>query len=164
MKGDEGPSPLGSLLKGLLRRHPSFSASPLGDWRDLVGEQAARYSQPVSLRKGVLVIVAYDSIWKHHLELHKAVLLERINEKAPESLVEKIVIRVGEVPDTPPVLNPHQRQLEKLSPVRSRRRRQRKAAMRPLTADEKDLIRSLPDASLRAIGTRLLRRTEHPES
>ncbi|NLI31798.1 MAG: DUF721 domain-containing protein [Deltaproteobacteria bacterium] len=160
MKDSNAPSPLGSLLKGFLKRHPSFSASPLGDWRDLVGEQVARYSQPVSLKKKVLVVLAYDSIWKHHLELNKEVLLEKINERAPEPMVEKIVIHVGELPEGLPVLNPAHLQLEKLSATRFRQKRKKKSSLRQLTPEEKELIQSLPDPDLRVVGTRLLRRTD----
>lgn len=160
MKDSDALLPLGSLLKELLKRHPSFSASPLGDWRDLVGEQVARYSQPVSLKKRVLVVLAYDSIWKHHLELNREVLLEKINERAPESIVEKIVIRVGELSEDAPVLNSACLQLKKLSATRSLQKRKKKNPLRQLTPEEKEMIQSLPDPDLRAIGTRLLRRTD----
>lgn len=151
-------SQVGSLMEAVLRRTPSFSANPLGDWGDLVGDQVARHSQPVSLKKKVLVVVAYDSIWKHHLELNKEALQSMINGRRPEPIVEKIVVRVGELPETLPVLNPNSIQLDKVRAMRARRIRKTKTSTRPLTPEEKELLRSIPDASLRAIGKRLLQR------
>lgn len=155
---------VGSLMEAVLRRTPSFSANPLGDWGELVGDQVARYSQPVSLKKKVLVVVAYDSIWKHHLELNKEALQNKINKKRPESIVEKIVIRVGELPETLPVLNPNTIQLDKVRAIRARRVKKTKTSSRPLTPKEKELLRSIPDSALRAIGKRLLQRIPADES
>lgn len=151
-------SQVGSLMEAVLRRTPSFSANPLGDWGDLVGDQVARHSQPVSLKKKVLVVVAYDSIWKHHLELNKEALQNRINGKRPEPIVEKIVIRVGELPEALPVLNPNSTKLDKVRAIRARRVRKAKTPLRPLTHDERELLSSIPDPALRAIGKRLLQR------
>ena len=39
---------VGPLLKNVLGQHPSFTANPIGDWKDLVGEQVARYTVPRS--------------------------------------------------------------------------------------------------------------------
>ena len=149
---------VGNAMRKALLAHPAFSANPLGDWNELVGEQVARYSQPKSLRKGVLTVVAYDSVWKHHLELNKAHLMEKINGKRPEPVVEDIVIRVGHVPESLPVLNPKSRQAEKVEAKRYRTKKKKKAPTRPLTPEEKDLLKSLPDAELRKIGARLLKR------
>jgi hypothetical protein len=149
---------VGSALRRALLAHPAFSANPLGDWKELVGEQVARYSQPKSLKKGVLVVVAYDSVWKHHLELNKEVLMEKINSKRSEPVVEKIVIRVGEVPEALPVLNSKSRQAENLEARRYRAGKKKKAPVRPLTPEEKALLKSLPDEDLRRIGARLLKR------
>ncbi len=158
MSGSDHLVQVGSLMEAVLRRTPSFSANPLGDWGDLVGDQLARYSQPVSLKKKVLVVVAYDSVWKHHLELNKEALQNRINGKRPEPIVEKIVVRVGELPETLPVLNPNSIQLDRIRAMRARRARKAKAPVRPLTPEEKDLLRSIPDPDLRAAGKRLLQR------
>jgi hypothetical protein len=133
------------------------SANPLGDWSQLVGEMIARYSQPISLKKKILKVAAYDSVWKHHLEMNKEALIRKINLNRPEPLVEKIVIRVGEVPEVLPVLNPNQQLLDKIDSKRARPRKRKKPSLRRLTAEEKELIRSLPDPELRAVSERLLR-------
>ena len=159
MKRRESQPLIGSLLRSVLGSHPSFSASPLGDWSDLAGELVGRYSQPTSLKKKVLTVTAYDSVWKHHLEMNKEALLAKINANRPEPLVEKIVIRVGEVPESRPALNPNQKLLEKIDSKRARPKKKKKPTLRKLTPEEKALIKSLPDPELRAVSERLLRLT-----
>ncbi len=105
---------IGDLAAACLRGHPAFSANPLGDWGEVVGEQTARYSQPVSLKQKVLRVVVFDSVWKHHLDINSGVLLENINRGRRELLVEKIVVRVGEVPESAPPLNPNSKLLDTL--------------------------------------------------
>ena len=157
-KGSDFEIEVGAAMRRAIQDHPAFSANPLGDWSELVGEQVARYSQPRSLKKKVLTIVAYDSVWKHHLELNKEHLITKINQKRPEPIVESIVVRVGQVPESVPVLNPNRRQAEKMESKRYRPKKKQKAPTRPLTPEEKTLLKSLPDADLRRIGARLLKR------
>jgi len=149
---------VGPLLKKFLEQHPAFVANPIGDWKDLVGEQVARYTIPRSLKNKVLVIVAHDSVWKHHIEQYKEVLAENINGRRPERIVEQIVIKVAEMPESAPVLNPAHKNLEKIKARRSAARRKLKAPARKLTPQEQSLIKSLPDPDLREIGAKLLKR------
>ncbi len=149
---------VGPLLKKFLEQHPAFAANPIGDWKELVGEQVARYTVPKSLKNKVLIIVAHDSVWKHHLEQYKEVLTEKINAARPESIVEQIVIKVAEMPESAPVLNPAHKDLEKIKVRRSAARRKLKAPARKLTPEEQILLKSLPDPDLREIGAKLLKR------
>lgn len=149
---------VGPLLKKFLEQHPAFTANHIGDWKDLVGEQVARYTIPRSLKNKVLVIVAHDSVWKHHIEQYKEVLAEKINHRRPEPIVEQIVIKVAELPDLAPVLNPARKDLEKIKARRYAAHRKSKAPARKLTPEEQSLIKSLPDPGLRKIGAKLLKR------
>lgn len=149
---------VGRVVGQFIKRHPSFSTNPVGDWQELVGESMARYCQPQSLKKKVLMVTAHDSVWKYHLELLKEPLLEKINKGRKESLVEKIVVRVGELSDTAPQLNPALRDLDQSGLNKSYRKKKRKTPTRPLKPDEKAMLKTLKDPDLRAIGTRLLKR------
>ncbi len=158
-RSDRGSSvKVGSLLKNFLEQHPAFAANPIGDWKELVGEQVARCTSPRSLKNKVLVIVARDSVWKHHLEQYKEILTEKINDSRPEPIVEQIVIKVAELPESAPVLNPAHKNLEKIKGRRLAARRKLKAPARKLTPEEQALIKTLPDAGLREIGAKLLKR------
>lgn len=156
MRKRGSPTPLGSLLTRLLEEHPAFAANPLGDWQEIVGEQGAATSRPVSLKNKVLLVVARDPVWKHHLELSQALLLARINGDRKEPLVEKLVIRVGELPETPPPLNPNRKLLEKTKARKTAGAKRRKAPKRTLSAEENALLKSIKDPELRSLSRRLL--------
>lgn len=155
--------PLGRILKQAIKDHPAFTANPIGDWQEVVGADAARACRPVSLRNGILVIVAEAPVWKHHLEIHKSVLQDFINSKTAEPIVRRIVIRIGELPEMLPVLNPDQQKIEKIRPLPLKPARRRKAKPRALTPEEKAFLKTIPDPDLRAMGTRLLKYTYLPE-
>lgn len=149
---------IGTAIRNGLKAHPAFSVSPLGDWAELVGVQVACHSQPRSLKNGVLKIIAEDSVWKHHLDLNREYLIHKINLKRPEPIVTRIDIKVGPISPTASPLNPNRQKAEGLEAKRYRSRKKKKAPVRPLTSEEKALLKSLPDAELREIGARLLRR------
>jgi hypothetical protein len=164
-RSDKGSSiKVGSLLKKFLEQHPAFAANPIGDWKELVGEQVARSTSPKSLKNKVLVIVAHDSVWKHHLEQYKEILMEKINGSRPERIVEQIVIKVSEMPESAPVLNPAHKNLEKIKARRYAAHKKLKAPARKLTPEEQSLIKSLPDPDLREIGAKLLKRIPADEA
>jgi hypothetical protein len=151
---------VGPLLTEYLEQHPAFTANPIGDWKDLVGEQVARYTVPKSLKNKMLVILAHDSVWKHHLEQLKEALIEKINCTRPERIVEGITIKVAEMPELAPPLNPIHKKLEKIKAAKIGGRRRPKAPTRKLTPEEQSLIKDLPDPDLRKIGEKLLKHTE----
>ncbi|SMC20512.1 Protein of unknown function [Desulfacinum hydrothermale DSM 13146] len=150
--------PLRAFVKEVLARHPSFASNPLGDWKDLVGEHVARHTVPRSLKNGRLVIVARDGVWKHHLEINKEALRERINALWKKEVVRQIAVRVGEVEELNPELDANYRRLQKIKSKKVPRRR-KKPTLRPLTPEEKKLLASLSDPELKKMGERLLRLT-----
>ncbi len=160
MRGKKSPedSRIGYWIQKTLEKHPAFLANPLGDWIDIVGEQVARYAQPVSLKEKVLTVVAYDSVWKHHLEVCKESLLVKINRGRPLPLVEKILVRVGEVPEPQAVLNRNHHLLGKIKGRGARLKAKQKSPLRSLTPEEKEFIKQLPDNDLRRLGAKILRR------
>jgi hypothetical protein len=155
---------VGQFIKDVLAQHPSFASRPLGDWKELVGESVARHCLPRSLKNGCLVIVARDSVWKHHLEMHKEALMERINALWGRRVIEEIRIRVGEIDEAFENLDANYRKLQKVAPKKVRKKN-RRPPLRKLTEAEKELLASLPDKELRAIGEKLLRLIpEDPEA
>jgi predicted nucleic acid-binding Zn ribbon protein len=148
---------LGTLVRQLLMEHPAFDPNPLGDWAQLVGDEAARSSQPQSLKDRVLKVVVRDSAWKHHLDLKAHALLEKINSGRTPPLVEKVVFRVGELTAPTETLNPNSLLMEKLKAKRPAKRKA-KSPVRKLSAAENDLIKRLSDQQLRRLCTQLLRR------
>jgi hypothetical protein len=88
----------------------------------------------------------------------KEVLTEKINCKRRECLVEQIVIKVAEMPESVPILNPAHKKLEKIKGTKFHARRKSKAPARKLTPEEQSLIKSLADSDLQKIGAKLLKR------
>jgi hypothetical protein len=157
MARDDNEYALAGLVRRVLEKHPAFNANPLGDWEELLGEQIAHRCQPKSLKNKVLRVVVEDSHWKHHLHMNQEALLAKINHGQPEAIVEKLVLVVGEIPASMPVLNPNHTLLEKI-PNKSQRGKKRKAPLRDLTPEENELLQGIGDRELRRLCTRLLRR------
>lgn len=151
---------VGRAVRKALEGHPAFAANPLGNWVDIVGEQIARYSNPVKLKDRVLLVIAFDSVWKHHLDLNREALLQKINEGRKIPLVEKISVRVGEVPQGDAPLNPHHELMQKSKAKTRRERKAKKVPKRTLTAEEESLLKAIEDPELKALGTKLLQHTE----
>ncbi len=70
---------------------------PFGKWEDIVGEEIASSVQPVKLERGVLVFYAKDSVWKYHVEFYKDEIIKKLNDKAGQEVVKKIVVKVGDL-------------------------------------------------------------------
>jgi len=156
---DSEPSAgLGELVRMMLKRHPAFSANPIGDWADIAGVQVAHHSAPKELKNGCLLVICHDSIWKHHLEMTREQLLIEINRGRSQPLVERIKFKIGELPEADQPVNPNHRLLAKMVPKRLRRSHP-KLPKRPLTDAEEELLRKLPDKELRAMARRILSRT-----
>lgn len=155
--------PVGQFIKEVLAQQPSFASKPIGEWKDLVGESVARHCVPRSLKNGCLVVLARNSVWKHHLELNKEALLRRINERWGRRVITDIRIRVGEIEEVSEALDANYRKLQKLAPKKVPKRK-KKPTLRKLTDVEKDFIASLKDKDLQKMAAKLLRLTpEEPQ-
>lgn len=155
---------IGTLARCVLDKHPAFSVNPLGDWEELVSEQVAKYCQPHALKKKILYLNVYDSVWKYHLELNKRILLERINKGRDKPVVESIRIRVGELSQE--ISEESENPAGGLSAGSNSRRRgkrsgpsilrKKKRSVRQLTSEEKAFLKTISDPDIRKLGARLL--------
>lgn len=65
-------------------------------WRDLVGEDIARYAQPTRIQRGVLTVSVNNSVWLQELSrYHKSAILQKIAARFNPSPVKDIVFRCG---------------------------------------------------------------------
>ena len=86
------PRPASSALRAALER--AAPKTPLAAlqvaWAEVVGEQIAAVSSPVSERAGEAVVSCSDSVWAQELDLMQGQLLERLRgrlgEQAPRTL------------------------------------------------------------------------------
>lgn len=70
-------------------------------WPSVVGPQIARHAQPYSVSQGRLIVQVTDSVWLHHLSMMRHHLVKALNERLAPTEIRDMILRVGEVPDTP---------------------------------------------------------------
>jgi len=64
-------------------------------WPEIVGEFNARLCQPASLRNGRLTVTVAHSAYIQELRPHKALLLQKIQQRLGNTSVRDILFRVG---------------------------------------------------------------------
>ncbi len=64
-------------------------------WQDLFGEDTAKHSVPVSIRKGKLLVLVDSSVWLQHLTIKKREILEKLNQVPLSRPVKEIRFRQG---------------------------------------------------------------------
>lgn len=90
------PVIVGDLLEpmfrelGLLNRFRQYKA--LEFWEEVVGETIARVTEPDSIEYGRLHVKVKDSSWRNELHFHKHEIMDRLNEKAGETVVKDIIL------------------------------------------------------------------------
>jgi predicted nucleic acid-binding Zn ribbon protein len=92
------PAPVGRSLDRLLRHLGSPKAktvrSVFDDWAEVVGESLAAHADPVSLRRGRLVVAVPDSAWATQLRFLEPQLLARLADAFGSDEVTAIDVRV----------------------------------------------------------------------
>ena len=65
-------------------------------WSAIVGSDIARHAQPVSLRNSLLVVAVDHPIWLQELtRYHKALILQKVQERVGKKAVRDICFRIG---------------------------------------------------------------------
>lgn len=65
-------------------------------WTSAAGEDTAKHTRPVSLKNGVLMVIAEDSVWLYKLTLEKAQIMNKFNNVYTGRLkAQTIRFRVG---------------------------------------------------------------------
>lgn len=65
-----------------------------GGWADLVGEQVASHTTPVSVRDGTLVVAVDDPAWATQLRFLEPEILGRVSEALGTSELVSLHVRV----------------------------------------------------------------------
>jgi predicted nucleic acid-binding Zn ribbon protein len=91
------PRPLSLALGGLTDAlSPATTlARAQQAWAQAVGETIAEAGRPTGERDGVLTIACADAVWAAELDLMGAELVERLNQKLGEELIQRLRCRVG---------------------------------------------------------------------
>jgi predicted nucleic acid-binding Zn ribbon protein len=64
-------------------------------WPEVAGRKLARHTQPVQLRKKVLMVMATESAWLYQANFYKEKLLASLQAKLGKSKVQDIQFRIG---------------------------------------------------------------------
>ncbi len=155
----EGVEAVGVVVRDILSRRQLLRPIPLGSWEDVVGPQIAARAQPIRLSKGLLVIHAYDSVWKHHLEFLKDEIAAKVNARAQADLVTRVVIKVGEIPaeeGRQELLEGEGSTKRAGKPKGPPHRRKKRVERYDLSESARHLVKTIRDPELRTLARKLL--------
>jgi predicted nucleic acid-binding Zn ribbon protein len=94
---NESATPLGSLLKkiaatsGLDKK--LMEVSVLDYWEEVVGAQGAKACAIQKLEHGIITVHASAPVWRTELQMRKAEVLQRLNERVGTEVVRDIVFK-----------------------------------------------------------------------
>ena len=90
------PLLIGEALNQLVQGRQWESALAEGNlftsWSEIVGEEVASHSEPITFFEGVLTLRASSTAWATQLTLLKPTLLEKLRASAPGVLVDDLTI------------------------------------------------------------------------
>lgn len=66
-------------------------------WDSVVGEPIARQAQPQQVRNMILWVTVSSSTWMQQLEFMKRQIIDRLNERIGEKVINDIRFRIGEL-------------------------------------------------------------------
>ena len=99
----DDPKQVGDVLDELIAKRDWVRGLAEGnifsDWAQIVGEEIAQHSTPISLVDGRLTIQSSSTAWATQLNLIKENLRETISNTAPGALVEELFILGPNVPN-----------------------------------------------------------------
>ncbi len=100
MRGKGKPVKLGDMLAGVLEerglRDQVRRMEVLELWPELVGEHVARVTRAKGVSGATLFVEVRTSAWLMELNMMKGEFLQRVNERLPETPVDRIVFVLAE--------------------------------------------------------------------
>lgn len=85
-------STLNELIKGRQWESSLAEGNLFSSWDEIVGEEIALHSEPVTFFEGVLTIRASSTAWATQLGLLKPSLIKKLQEGAPDVTIQDLVI------------------------------------------------------------------------
>lgn len=85
-------STLNELIKGRQWESSLAEGNLFSSWDEIVGEEIALHSEPITFFEGVLTIRASSTAWATQLGLLKPSLLKKLQEGAPDVTIQDLVI------------------------------------------------------------------------
>jgi predicted nucleic acid-binding Zn ribbon protein len=94
---NDSATPLGAVLKkisaasGLDKK--LMEVSVLDFWEEVVGTQGAKACTIQKLEHGIITVHASAPVWRTELQMRKAEVIQRLNERVGTEVVRDIVFR-----------------------------------------------------------------------
>ena len=85
-------STLNELIKGRQWESSLAEGNLFSSWDEIVGEEIALHSEPITFFEGVLTIRASSTAWATQLGLLKPSLIKKLQEGAPDVTIQDLVI------------------------------------------------------------------------
>jgi predicted nucleic acid-binding Zn ribbon protein len=93
------PQPIGDVLKnvveGLSQTKKKDIARISLRWPAFAGKKFASKTRPVHLRRGTLLVNAFDSAWLYQATLEKEKILRRLQGSLGREKIQRIQFRIG---------------------------------------------------------------------
>lgn len=100
MRGRGKPVKLGDMLAGVLEerglKDQVRRMEVLELWPELVGDHVARVTRAKGVSEATLFVEVRTSAWLMELNMMKGEFLQRVNERLPETPIQKIVFVLAE--------------------------------------------------------------------
>ncbi len=64
-------------------------------WKEIVGDELIRYTNPSYIKNGILFIDVTNSMWAHHLTFLKRDIIDKVNRKIKKNVVKDLRFRCG---------------------------------------------------------------------
>jgi len=100
VRGKGKPVKLGDMLAGVLEerglRDQVRRMEVLELWPELVGEHVARVTRARGVSESTLFVEVRTSAWLMELNMMKGEFLQKVNDRLPETPVERIVFVLAE--------------------------------------------------------------------
>ena len=85
---------IGRALKKLIKKRGLEKGlnqqKALEIWPDIVGQQVAKNTDPVSIEFGVLTVKSTSPVWRQELQLQKENIIQSINNKLNKNIIKDI--------------------------------------------------------------------------
>ncbi|MBF0252873.1 MAG: DUF721 domain-containing protein [Candidatus Omnitrophica bacterium] len=96
------PEHIDSIVGDILREIENRKikrANAVGEaWRKAVNEKICEHAQPVSMKKGVMMIITENSNWLYEITMQKREIIKKFNETyTGRQKLKEIRVRVGEI-------------------------------------------------------------------
>ena len=59
-------------------------------WGETVGNKISKNTEPESVKNGVLVIKAINSVWKQELQIQKTEIIKKLNKRLKKNIIKEI--------------------------------------------------------------------------